>query len=84
MTERDRLAAEVNRLEWLADAALGPRQLPRRPEPPAVLSGTRYAVPLDLCRRGFATALGLGRRVGTIRPGSVWLLPQEATEQEMP
>ena len=47
MTERERLAVNMQRLEWLADATLGPTHLPRPPGPPAVPSGTRHSVPLD-------------------------------------
>jgi hypothetical protein len=81
MTERERLAADVQRLEWLADAALGPRRF-SRPLRPAVPSGRRHTVPLDLCR-GFALAHGLSRRIRTLRPGTVWALPTEAPGQEI-
>lgn len=83
MTERERLAADVRRLEWLADARLGPRQIPSPPDRPAVLSGTRYSVPLGFCRRGFAMALDLSRRVPLIRPKSVWPHPGVVPGQEI-
>jgi hypothetical protein len=82
MTERERLAADVQRLEWLADATLGPG---RHSQPPGadVPSGSRYAVPLGLCRRGFAMVHGLHQRIRTIRPRPVWTLPDEAPGQEL-
>ena len=82
MSERERLAADMQRLEWLADALLGPRQL-SRPRRPAVPSGTRRTVPLDLCRRGFAMAQELNRRIRTIRPRTGWSLPTDAPDQEI-
>ena len=83
MTERERLAADVQRLEWLADATLGPAQLARPPGPPAVPSGTRHSVPLGLCRRGFVLAHGVGQSIRTIRPRTVWPLPSDASGQEI-
>jgi hypothetical protein len=82
MTKRERLAADVQRLEWLADATLGPRRLSRLPRP-AVPSGNHHTVPLGFCRHGFAMAQGLSRRIRTIRPRSVWALPGEAPGQEI-
>jgi hypothetical protein len=82
MSERERLAADVQRLEWLAEATLGPGRVSRPPRP-AVPSGSPYIVPLGLCRRGFALAHGLGQRIHTIRPRSVWALPSEAPGQEI-
>ncbi|MDF3042509.1 MAG: hypothetical protein K0Q71_5215 [Thermomicrobiales bacterium] len=79
MSERERLAADVQRLEWLADAVLGPAQLPRPPGPPAVPSGTRHSVPLGLCRRNVALVHGLGRCLRAIRLRSVWPVPKHAT-----
>jgi hypothetical protein len=80
MTERERLAANVQRLEWLPDASLGPTHLPRPPGPPAVPSGTRHSVPLGLCRRGLVLAHGLSQRIRTIRSRTVWSLPSHATD----
>jgi hypothetical protein len=82
MTERERLAADVQRLEWLADATLGPRLLSPPPRL-SIPSGSRYAVPLGLCHRGFAIAHGLGQRIRIIRPRSVWSLPGEAPGREI-
>lgn len=82
MTERERLAADVRRLEWLADARLGPGRC-SRPSRPAIPSGSRSTVPLGVCRRGFALAHGLDRRIRTVRPRSVWVLPGEAPSHEI-
>jgi hypothetical protein len=81
MSERERLAADMERLEWLADAALGPRRLSRARHA-GMPSGSRYTVPLDLCSRGFALAQDLNRRVRTIRPRSTWSLLDAAPGQE--
>jgi hypothetical protein len=82
MTERERLAADVQRLEWLADATLGPGRL-SRPARPAVPSGSRYATPLGVCRCGFALAHGLTRRIRMTRARSTWSLPDAAPGQEI-
>jgi hypothetical protein len=59
MSERKRLATEMQRLEWLADAVRGSS---RHPAGPMVPLGSRYDLLVGLCRRGIAMALGLGRR----------------------
>jgi hypothetical protein len=59
MSERERLATEMQRMVWLADAVLGPSRLPAGPIVPL---GSRYDLLVGLCRRGIAMALGLGRR----------------------
>jgi hypothetical protein len=82
MTERERLAADAQRLEWLADATLRPARI-SRPARPAVPSGSRSTVPLGFCRHGCALAHGLGWRIRTIRPRSVWALPSEAPGQQV-
>jgi hypothetical protein len=81
MTERETLAADVQRVEWLADAALGPTQMARPPGPPAVPSGSRYFVPLGLCRRNAALVHSLGRRIHAIRLRSAWSGAKDATGQ---
>ena len=70
MTERQRLGVDVQRLEWLAHATLGPGQSPR-PARLTVPSGSRYTLPIGLCRRGFALADNLRRHVREIGPRSV-------------
>lgn len=64
MNERERLAADVQRLEWLAEARLGPL-LPRAR--PIVPSGSRYSLPLASWGRGIASAVKLSRRAGQTR-----------------
>ena len=81
MTERDRLAVDLRRLEWLADATFGPGQHPR-PAQLAVPSGSRYTVPIGLCRRGLALSDTLRHRVRLVRPRAVWALPGETAGQE--
>jgi hypothetical protein len=82
MSERERLAADMQRLEWLADVMLGPGQ-PSRPREPAIPSGTRRTVLLGLCRRGFEMAQDLNRRICTIRPRTGWSLPGDVPDQEI-
>jgi hypothetical protein len=83
MTERERLAGDVQRLEWLADAVRGPTQLPRLSSPPTVPSGTRRFIPLGVYGRSFALMHELGRRLRTIRPKTVWSLLREAPGREI-
>lgn len=58
MTERERLAADVRRLEWLADATLGPAGRMRAPTP-----ANEPALPLGIWRGGLTAALLLGQRI---------------------
>ena len=69
MTERERLAADMRRLEWLAEAQLGPARVSWTPTR-TVTAGSRPALPLGLWRRGIASALVLGQRVRMLRPGT--------------
>jgi hypothetical protein len=80
MTERDCLAADLRRLEWLYGASLGP---PLPSARPAVQYGPPNFVPLGLYRRGFMTELGLGRRVCLARLRSVCPLHKGATGRVM-
>lgn len=82
MSERERLAADIQRLEWLADVTLGPGRLSQARHT-GVPSGIRYAIPLGMCRRGFEMAHGLRLRIRTIRPTSGWSLPSKALDQEI-
>lgn len=82
MTERDRLAVDVQRLEWLAESTLGPAQ-PPRPARLTVPSGSRYTIPIGLCRRGFALADNVRRRIRLVGPRSVWSLSGEAAGQDL-
>ena len=79
MTERERLAADMQRLEWLADATFGPTHLPRPPSPPAVPTGTRHSLPLGFCIRDGALVHVLRRHIRAIRLRSAWPAPREAT-----
>ena len=58
MTERERLADDVRRLEWLADARFGPAGIMRAPTPT-----DEPAIPLGIWRRGLTAALLLGQRI---------------------
>ena len=58
MTERECLAADVRRLEWLADARFGPAGIMRSPTPE-----DEAALPLGVWRRGLTAALLLGQRI---------------------
>lgn len=58
MTERERLAADVARLEWLAETRFGPT-------PPVVATpaSPRAVSPLSLCRRALTAAFLFGQGV---------------------
>jgi hypothetical protein len=73
MTERERRAADLQRLEWLADAVLGP---PLPGGRPIVPSGSRHSLPLAWRRRGITAALRLGRHLRPIWLGSTRLHPR--------
>lgn len=68
MTERDRLAADVRRIEWLADATLGPARIGRQPSAPATTSMARPSLPIGLWRRGLSSARVLGQRIRLLQP----------------
>ena len=76
MNERERIAADMQRLEWLAEARLGPLQPRARPVVP---SGSRYSLPLAFWGRGTAAALNLRRRVSKAWPRLASPLPKRAT-----
>jgi hypothetical protein len=74
MTERERLAADMRQLEWLADAVVGPARVTwglRR----TTTAGTRPVLPIGLLRRELASALVNGHRLLLIRPGTVKPVP---------
>jgi hypothetical protein len=75
MTERERRAADVQRLEWLADAVLGPAT-PRAG--PLVPSGSRYSLPLAFTRNGIALACRFGHRVRLTWPWPGRTFPKRA------
>lgn len=72
MTERERLAADVARLEWLADARFGPATAPS----PLTSTQTSQA-PLGSWRRGLTAVLLLSQRV-RLRPALPKQLPEPA------
>jgi hypothetical protein len=70
MTERERRASDLRRVDWLADAYLGPSRLvadgPRTPAPPAGQVPVSLA---NLWRRGLAAARVLGARIRALPDG---------------
>ena len=76
MTERGRLAADVQRLEWLADARISPGRLTALSIKPDGDKGSRPSFPLDLWRRGLSSALLLSRRLRLKQPRRVELRPR--------
>jgi hypothetical protein len=75
MTERERRAADMRRLEWLADAKVGPARVTWGPRRPAAVSASRPTLPIGLWRRGLASARINGQRLRLIRPGTDESLP---------
>ena len=75
MIERERLAADVRRGEWLADARIGPARLISLPSQPRSGNGPHPSLPLGLWRHGLSSALVLGRRLRLMQPGAVELRP---------
>jgi hypothetical protein len=69
MTERERLAADVQRMEWLADARLGPARVSWPLARGGATASPRPTLPLGLWRRGIASALVFGRHIRLARPG---------------
>jgi hypothetical protein len=69
MIEREYRAAELRRLEWLADAQLGPTRVSWPLARCGAPGSTRPSLPLGLWRRGMASALVFGQRIRLVRPG---------------
>jgi hypothetical protein len=84
MTERERLAADMQRLEWLADSVVGPSRLPRSPTRDANRAGGNRQIPRGLCRKSPMWAQALWRRIGGLQPRSVWPSPKSASCQPIP
>lgn len=65
MTERDRLVSDMQRLEWLSDAVLGPARFAHEPTPPSRdFTGNRRPVPpLGVWLSRFLSALVPGKRL---------------------
>jgi hypothetical protein len=68
MTERERLATDARRLEWLAEATLGPARIEYATAPPSTEPRRRLELPIGLWRRGLSSARVLGQRVRLIPP----------------
>lgn len=78
MTERERLAADVTRLDWLADARFGPANIPTPPP-----KGEKPSSPLGIWRRGLTAALLFGQRFSQ-QPQSVDPLSRSADARLAP
>jgi len=79
MTERDRLAADMHRLAWLADATLGPARIGNTAQGPTKKSMPRPALPIGIWRRGLSSARILGQRIRLLRPAPGEALPRRAS-----
>jgi hypothetical protein len=75
MTERERLATDDRRLEWLTDARIGPAHLTSMQGAPRRGDGFRPSLPIGLWRHGLSSVLVLGRRLRLTRPGTAELRP---------
>lgn len=79
MTERKRRAADLQRLEWLADAVLGSAKVSAGPVVPP---GSRYSLPSVLVRQGMATGVvSQTHRFHLIWPGRKTPLLRRATNR---
>lgn len=63
MTERDRLIADSQRIEWLADARFGPAHRPTASNRLFCENVPQPAIPRDRLRRGLESALAMGTRL---------------------
>jgi hypothetical protein len=70
MTERERLAADVRRLAWLADATLGPERIGCAATPPPASGPLRPSLPIGLWRHGMSSARVLGGRIRLLHPST--------------
>jgi hypothetical protein len=78
MAERDRLAADMRRIELLSDAVIGPSRMAYRPGTPSNGYKSRPVPPPGIWRRGFAWAQVLGQCVRLMRPGTSLSRPRNA------
>jgi len=76
MFERERLAADAQRLEWLAEASIGSVRLTTSLHQNHAGAGQPTASALSLWRRGLASAVVLGRRIRLTPRGATELRPQ--------
>jgi len=79
MTERDRLAADVHRLAWLADATLGPARIGTAAQGPPKMNVPCPAMPIGIWRRGLSSARILGQRIRLLKPAPGEALPRRAS-----
>ena len=69
LTERERRAADVRRLEWLADSMVGPMHVTWEPSQSTTTPRARTILPIGLWRRGLASARVHGSRLRLTQPG---------------
>ena len=79
MSERERLAADLRRLDWLADAALGPARIGCALTASPMAEPSRAALPIGLWRRGLSSARVLGQRILLRRPAPAAALSNRAS-----
>ena len=78
-TERERRAAERQRLELLAEVVIGPRKLTPARSQQVAITYVR-TVQIGLWRRGIAAARLLGCRVGLASPLAIRKAPANSAE----
>lgn len=78
MIERERLAADVQRREWLVDARVGPSRLTSSSKKHHDDNGPRHELFLALWRHGLSSALVLGRWLRLLHPVAVEARPRIA------
>ena len=70
LTERERRSADVQRLDWLAEAMVGPMRVKCEPNRPTPVGKIQTVLPIGLWRRGLAVARINGRRLHLMQPGA--------------
>lgn len=75
MTERERHAADVRRLAWLADATLGPARIGCAAVASPEADAPRASLPIGLWRRGLSSARVLGQRIRLLQPAPGGAIP---------
>jgi hypothetical protein len=78
LTERERRAADLQRLAWLHESMVGPMRAAWAPERSLTAPRTRTVLPIGLWRRGLASARVNGRRLRLLQPGSAAAVPSLA------
>lgn len=76
MFERERLAADAYRLEWLAEASIGSVRLTTSLHQNHTGAGQPAASALNLWRRGLASTVVLGQRLRLAPRGAAGSLPR--------